>query len=85
MRSVWAREKQREIRVWSVLFFLQEGYGVGSDAFFSSGEAEAFGGGGFDAHLAERATHARRQLFLHGWDVGIDFGAFGADSDVAVA
>ena len=68
-----------------VLFFLQECHSVGRYTFFTTGEAEAFGGGGFNAHLSKRATHARRQLFLHGWDMRIDFWAFGADSDVAVA
>ena len=53
--------------------------------FFTASEAEAFGGSGFDAHLAERATHARRQLLLHGRDMRIDFWAFGTDSDVTVA
>ena len=68
-----------------VLFFLQEYHGVGGDTFFTASEAEAFGGGGFNAHLAKRATHARRQLLLHGRDMRVDFWAFGTDSDVAVA
>ena len=67
-----------------MLFFLQEGYGVGSDAFFSSGEAEALCGGGFDAHLVEFAAHTCSHLLLHSRDVGIDFGTLSADGDIAI-
>ncbi len=59
--------------------------GVGGDTFLASGVAEALGGGGFYGDVVGGATDAFGHCLLHGGDVGIHLGGFGADGDVSVA
>ena len=58
--------------------------GVGADALLTAGEAEFFGGGGFDTDAvgvnADDACHA----LTHGGNMGIEFGSLGTDGGVDI-
>lgn len=65
--------------------FLDEYDGVYRDSFFSSGEAEFLGGGGFDREVVGVDAHAFGKGLLHAGDMGVELGTFGADGDVGVS
>lgn len=58
--------------------------GVGGDAFFATGEAEAFGGGGLDADVVRVGADDAGETLLHLGYVGVHLGALGADGGVEV-
>ena len=64
---------------------VDEGGGVGGDAFAATCEAESFGGGRFDGYVVDVDLHYLGECGLHSGDVGVDFGCFGTDCDVDVA
>lgn len=47
-----------------------EGDGLGGDAFFAAGEAEAFGGGGFDGDAADVEAEVGGDVGAHLLDIG---------------
>ena len=59
-------------------------HGGGGDALFTPREAEVFLGCGLDGDVVGVDAHDIRQHFLHGWDIGLEFGALGADRGVDV-
>ena len=63
---------------------LDEGYGVGGDAFFAACEAEALGGGGFDADVGGVDVHEGGECLPDVVDVWAYLGALGADGGVDV-
>ena len=63
---------------------LNEHDGVGGDAFFATGEAEAFGGGGLDADVVRVGADDVGEALLHLWDMGVQLRALGTDGGVEV-
>ena len=70
--------------VYAWLCLVDEGYGVGGDAFFAACEAEALGGGGFDVDGCWRDVHEWGERLLDMVDVWAYLGALGADGGVDV-
>ena len=66
------------------LRFLKEGYGVGGDAFFSAGEAETLGGGGFDVDLIWFNPQRCRDVVFHFFEVRRDFWFLRDDDGVGI-
>lgn len=58
------------------------GHGCCGQAFGTAGEAQFFGGGGFDTDVGGNKAEDGGDAGLHGGAVGTDFRAFADDSDV---
>lgn len=73
------------LRLWVGSIFLQQHHGVGADAFFTAGEAELLGGGGFDGDVIRVYAHDVGKGLLHLGNVGVEFGTLGTDGGIDVA
>ena len=65
--------------------FLDETDGVGGYALFATREAQTLGGGCLDADGIGVTAYDLSQTLLHGRDMWVELGAFGADGGIDIA
>ena len=61
---------------------LQHGHAHGTDAFSAADISKTFGRGGFNVNAVRVNFNSRRQVFLHLFAIGADFGGFRKDDGV---
>ena len=59
--------------------------GVCRYALFTAGETEVLRGGGLDGDVVDETADDLSQTLLHGWNMGVEFGALRAYGGIDIA